>query len=167
MDRQNRRGIGALHSTGLLRRRPHNPPPPCACGCDFYQPDWLTRTDRTMAIVSGSIDAGAGEGIPFTDGCDSGETVRLHAPGIYYAAYTLHIPDGQTVDADLFLQLDGCMLPEGRICAAQPGTGTLHACAQAMFSITQPADLRLVTAMPLQVACDDTPLITLAVFRIG
>ena len=170
MDRQNHRGIGALKSSGLLGRR-HNRPPQgcgCECRCDFYQPDWLTRQDRTMAIAAGGINLDAGETIAFTDGCDDGDVIRLHGPGIYYAAYTFHMPTGVPLEAALCLNLDGCDLPESRVQAANTSACTQRIFAQAMFSVAQPAELRLVTQMPLQLPDDcAAPHITLAVFRIG
>lgn len=162
MDRQNRGNTGALKSTGLMRRRHVHPPcPPRPCGCGMYQPEWLTGMDRTMAVVTGGILAEAGEAIAFTDGCDTGNTVRLHGPGIYYAAYTLCLPEALPPES-FCLHLNGQPLPES--CTG----GSAHAFAQAMFTVDSPAELQLVSRVPLalqgECAC---PLITLAVFRIG
>ena len=158
MDRQHRPN-GALRHAHLPPRRPA----PCE-HCDMYRP--VGRTDCTMAIACGCIDLGPGEPVAFTDGCDSGNTVSLHTPGIYYAVCTLHMPEGQATSADLRLMLDDCPLPESCLHVRHNGAGTGHAQAQAMFEITGPARLQLMTTAPLQLQ-GDCPLITLAVFRIA
>lgn len=166
MDRQNRRDPDTPRENRILRRHRRRPPQPC-CGCDLYQPQWLTGTDRTMAVVTGGIAAGPGEAITFTDGCDSGDTIRLHGPGVYYAMYTLAVPGDSEANIRLFLHLDGTPLPESCL-HIDNGDGARHACAQAMFEIDQPATLQLITALPLRLQYDGPcPLISIAVFRIG
>lgn len=162
MDRQNRR---PPEPPRILHRRP---PRPCPCKDPLYQPQWLTGADRTMAVAAGSLRAGVGEAVSFTDGCDAGDAIRLHAPGIYYAHLTLHMPAHQPVRTEFCLRLNGETLPESSVIIDHDGDHARHACAQAMFEIDRPGTLQLMTALPLQIACDGpAPLITLAVFRIA
>lgn len=168
MDRQEHRGMGALRASRLMTGR-HHPPRRCrpCCGT-MYQPEWLTEADRTMAVVCGRLSAAAGTAIGFTDGCDAGSTVRLHAPGIYYAQYALHMPAGQTAQTDLQLVLNGTPLPESLICCHADGALPAHAAAHAMFEVDCPADLQLITLADIELhAHTPHPLLTLAVFRIG
>ena len=136
MDRQQPRPGGALKHAHLPPRRP-----PCHDRCTAYQPEWMARRDRTMAIACGCVNVAAGEAIPFTDGCDTGDAVRLVTPGIYYAACTLHMPAGQSTPVQLQLVLDGCPLPEG--CLRVDGGGQ-NGFAQAMFEVERPAQLQLI-----------------------
>lgn len=168
MDRQNRRNMGALRSTHLMEHRHRRPNArDCRCGCDFYQPEWLRRSDRVIAVAHNAVCHRPGEAVCFTHGC-AGDAITLHTPGIYYAVYTLHMPGNQPVHTELQLTLDGCPLPESRLHIQHNCDTHEHIVAHAMFEICRPACLQLVTREHLNLHTDgDEPLITLAVFRIG
>ena len=166
MDRQNRRNSGATrtvsHQPEHRRRRNRS----CCCGCDFYQPEWMQHSNHALAVANCNVCHGSGEPICFTDGC-RGDAIALYTPGIYYAVYTLHMPDHQPVHTQLQLALDDQLLPESHTCIDHDGDHPAHVTGQAMFEICHPTCLRLITRCPLNLqACCEEPLITLAVFRI-
>ncbi len=173
MDRPNRdRTLGALRSTRLLENRNH-----CQCchertceQCDFYRPEWLNGPDFALLTAREEVRAEENEALCFEEhwGCGERDHVLLTTPGIYYAAYTVHMPEGQRVHTDLALHLENRMLRDSHIHIDRDGAHQEHAMAHAVFEVNHTARLHLRTREPFHIRSErHEPLVTLAVFRIG
>lgn len=172
MDRQNgAKTLGALRSTHLMENRHRSG------HCDhsgeqdrFYRPEWLNRQDFALLTAFDEVDAKAGEAICFCERCGCGQRdhVLLTVPGIYYAAYTLHIPEGQELNTELALDLENRMLSESHLRIRHDCGQEEHVMAHALFEVRDTSRLFLRTRCDFHLCGErNEPIVTLVVFRIG
>lgn len=173
MDRQNcERTLGALRSTRLLENRHHHHCCHDRPGekCDFYRPEWLNGPDYALLTAREEVNACENEALSFDERCGCGERdhVLLTTPGIYYATYTVHMPEEQQAHTDLALHLENRMLRDSHIHLDHDGDHQEHAMAHAVFEVNNTARLHLRTRQTLHLRSErHEPIVTLAVFRIG
>lgn len=164
--------MGALRSTRLMENRRRQCDNDRSCDGDdlFYRPEWLNGQDFALLAAFCEVCADEGEAICFEEHCGCGESdhVLLTTPGIYYAAYTVHMPEGQEVHTDLALHLEGRMLRDSHMHVDHDGSHQEHAMAHAIFEVRGTQRLHLRTRQRLHLSSQRREsAVTLAVFRIG
>lgn len=169
MDRQ--KTLGALRSTRLLENRHRH----CCHGrpdekCDFYRPEWLNGQDYALLAAYEEVNADNGDALCFEERCGCGQSdhVLLTTPGIYYASYTVHMPEDQNLCTDLALHMENRMLRDSHMHIDHDGSHQEHAMAHAVFEVRGTSRLQLRTRQDFRLRAQrHEPIVTLAVFRIG